>query len=110
MPFAQITPHANPKIKHLEERLVQEWTYPQENNAEPVIIEESDRQQTTENLYVIWEEWAEISQYVRTKIILNAYEQVRGKKLSLNIIDAMGFTAEEADRAGIEYSPLEAAA
>ena len=110
MPFAQIAPHTDRKSRRLEDRLVQEWTHPQAGNAEPVIIEESDRQQAPENLYVIWAEWAEVSQYVRTKIILNAYERVRGKNFALNVIDAMGFTKEEAKRAGIEYAPLGPAA
>ena len=110
MPFAQIAPHANPKSSQLEDRLVQEWTHPQAGTAEPVIIEESDRQQAPENLYVIWGEWAEVSQYVRTRIILNAYERVRGRNFALNVIDAMGYTPDEAERAGIKYAPLETAA
>lgn len=109
MPFAQIAPHTDPKSRRLDDRLVQEWTHSQARAAEPVIIEESDRQQTPENLYVIWGEWAEVSQYVRTKIILNAYERMRGRNFALNVIDAMGYTAEEAKRAGIEYAPLEPA-
>ena len=110
MPFAQITPHPEIALKTLEDRLVQEWTHPQEGDAEPIIIEESDRREAPENLYVIWGEWAEISQYVRTKIILSAYERVRGSRFALKVIDAMGFTVEEAERAGIEYAPLEPAA
>ncbi len=110
MPFAQITQQTNPKLKSLEDRLVQEWISPQETQGEPLIIEESERQQAPENLYVIWSEWAEISQYVRTRIILSAYERARGKNFALNVIDAMGFTAEEANRAGLEYAPLKTAA
>ncbi len=109
MPFAQITQNVDPKLKGLEDRLVEEWTNPHAGDTEPIIIEESERQQAPENLYVIWGEWAEVSQYVRTKIILTAYERVRGRNFARNVIDAMGFTSEEAERAGIKYAPLEPA-
>ena len=110
MPFAQITQHPDPKLSGLEDFLAEEWTHPQRGNAEPIIIEERERRQAPENLYAIWSQWAEVSQYARTKIILNADQQVRGRSFALNVIDAMGSTAEEADQAGIAYAPLEAAA
>ena len=103
MPLVQISRDADSELKTMEDRLVQEWTNPQEDSAEPIIIEESEGRQAPANVYVIWSEWAEVSQYLRTKIILSAYERVKGGNLSLDVIDAMGFTAAEADRAGISY-------
>jgi hypothetical protein len=106
MPFAQITQHTNQRATQLEDRLAQEWESPEGDAAEPIIIEESERQRVPDHLYVIWSEWADLSQYERSKIVLNAYERVRGRSLALNVSLAMGLTVEEADRMGIEYSPV----
>ena len=107
MPFAQIAHGVNTRLIQLEDRLVEEWRNPQGNAPEPIIIEESDRQQAPEHLYVIWSEWTGLSQYERSKIVLNAYERVRGRNFALNVTLAMGLTSDEADRMGIEYAPLE---
>lgn len=107
MSFAQLTRPVGSNHGEMESRLVQEWSHPQNDSSEPVIIEESERQQVPSHLYVIWSEWRPLSQYERSKIILNAYEQVRGRSFALNVSVAMGLTPEEAQRMGIEYAPLE---
>ena len=110
MSKAQITRNVNPRFQALEGQLHQEWNEPQPGTIEPVIIEESERQQSPSQLYVIWNEWKGMSQYDRSKIILNVYESLRGRDAALNVTLAMGVTPEEAERMGIEYAPLETAA
>ena len=110
MPFAQITRNSNPRYSEMEEKLVQEWQHPQTEGAEPIIILEAERQMTSTHVYVIWREWNDMSMRDRSKIILNAYEKVAGRNLSLNVTVAMGLTPEEAQRMGIEYAPLDTAA
>ncbi len=102
MSFAQLTRPVGSNQTELESRLVQEWSHPQNGSSEPVIIEESEIRQVPSHLYVIWDEWRLLSQYERSKIILNVYEQVRGRNFALNVSVAMGLTPEEAQRMGIE--------
>lgn len=109
MSFAYLTDSTNSRLLDLEERLLQEWRHPQKA-AEPVIIEERAGRDGPPDLYVIWQEWADVSRSQRFKIILNAYEQQYGKKAALEIMVVTGYTPDEAERAGIKYAPLEMAA
>lgn len=110
MSFAQLTRPVGSNYAERGDRLAQEWAHPQNDSSEPVIIEESEHQQVPSHLYVIWSEWRPLSQCERSKAIVNAYEQVRGRAFALNVSVAMGPTPEEAQRMGIEYAPLDNAA
>lgn len=109
MPFAYLTNSTKSRLVDLEVRLLQEWRHPQREAVEPIIIEEREGRDGPPDLYVIWHEWKDVSRAERSKIILNAYEQRYGREASLEIMVATGLTAEEADRIGIEYAPLETA-
>lgn len=113
MPLARIVHRSDPRHQSLRERLIQEWTAPNSSATEPIIIEEgslSVGQTFTVHLYVIWSEWADLDQTERSEIIMDACEQVQGRDFALNVTVAMGLTAKEAERMGIEYVPLENAA
>jgi hypothetical protein len=68
----------------------------------PRIIEEDDRLSQNMHVYVLWDAWASVSERERSEIILEAYEQARGKDEMLRISVAMGVTPIEAARMGLE--------
>lgn len=117
MPLAKmIQPVFTPKYKPLEDDLVQEWLHPQPNAAEPVIIEDVTiedidwrRDKELIRLYVIWSRWVGLDDIERSEVIAGACERARGRDYVLRVTSAAGLTPEEAERAGIEYAPLEPA-
>lgn len=93
-----------PESEELEDRLVQEWRSPHDEATEPIIIERSDeRHLHPTHLYVIWDAWAGVDEFIRSMTIMQAYEKVRGRDMVLYVTVAEGFTFEEARRAGIKY-------
>lgn len=102
--------YSDPRASDLQARLVQEWTLPQADSVEPVIIEENAQfYQDLKHLYVVWSEWEGLNQRERSRIIMGAYGQVHASGAA-SITVAMGLTPQEADRLGVEYAPIEAAA
>lgn len=87
----------------LRRRLVEEWEHPTENPSAPIIIEEDGEGQRPTRLFVVWDEWPELDQEERSEIIMDAYEEVRGRDKSLLVTVAMGLTRREADRMHIVY-------
>lgn len=85
-------------------RLLAEWRAPQASeDAEPVIIEERPSNHDHVNhLYVVWSEWGDLTPLGRSKVILQAYEQYRGRDLAQSVTLAMGLTPAEARQMGIE--------
>ena len=113
MPLAKIIhPVAIPKYKDLEDNLVHEWLHPQPEAIEPVIIEDPDKIYGNEviSLYVIWSRWIGLDEIDRSEVIASACERARGRDYVIRVTSAVGLTPEEADRAGIEYAPLESVA
>ena len=110
MSFAKLIEFGNFKYKELENRLVQEWRSPQSPPAEPFIIEDGDPRQGPLNLYVIWNAWLDLDPIERSEIIVNACEQVRGRKFVLKVSAATGLTTTEAEQMHLQYAPLEAMA
>ncbi len=96
MSFRRATARAlPPRAGELEERLVQELTTPiQDPSAQPIVIAEP-------RLFVIWDEWAPLSQQDRSEIIMDAYVRAKGQADAVRISVAMGLTAAEAARMGI---------
>ncbi len=110
MPLAKIVHLIDQKHQSLQNMLVQEWKHPQREASEPIIIEDRQGRQGPIHVYVIWQDWAGLDQIERSEIIVDACEQVRGADFALDVTVAMGLTAQEAARMGIEYAPLEPAA
>lgn len=113
MPLAKIIhPVLAPKYQQLEDDLVHEWLHPQPTAAEPIIIEDPDKDYGDEviRLYVIWSRWVGLGEIERSEVIAGACERARGRGYVLRVTSAAGLTPEEAELAGIEYAPLEIAA
>ncbi len=91
----------------LRERLEAEWENPDQQGGEPIIIEESTRQGPSPvHLYVVWQEWSDLSPLERSRIILSAYEHHLGPSNTAMVTDitlAMGLTPDEARKMKIEF-------
>ncbi len=109
MSLAQRVYPKNPIYEMFGQRLVEELKNPQPGTAEPIIILESQGQQTPTHLYVIWSEWGQLTQLERSEIVLDAYREAKGTSFASHLRVALGLTPEEAERMGIDYAPLEAA-
>jgi hypothetical protein len=103
MPFRRATARAlPPRAGELEDRLAREFTTPSEEpNAPNIIAEPPEGQGPITRLFVIWDEWAPLSQQDRSEIIMDAYARAKGQPEAVRISVAMGLTAAEAARMGI---------
>ena len=93
----------SPAAQALLNRLVDEWRSPAPGAQQPVIIEEGGAQNQPLHLYVVWDDWAPLGSIERSEVIMDAYEQVRGRGGSPIVTVAMGLTPIEADSIGIRY-------
>jgi hypothetical protein len=85
----------------LREALQAELKDPQDT-GEPMIVIDRPSPGSI-HLYVIWSKWEGIEHVIRSRIILDAFESVRGEKEADDVTVSMGLTQEEADRLGLEY-------
>jgi hypothetical protein len=91
-----------PRTGELEQRLAREFAAPSDDpHAQPIIIAEPPGEGPITRLFVIWDEWALLSQQDRSEIIMDAYVHAKGQAEALRISVAMGLTAAEAARMGI---------
>ncbi|MCK4342467.1 MAG: hypothetical protein KAY37_12175 [Phycisphaerae bacterium] len=104
MPIRQRkTAQPHPRADELRSRLLEEWREPNESHAEPIIIEENAVPSRPIHIYVIWSDWAELSQRERSEIIMDTYQDLRGAEASLRVTVAMGLTPDDAQRLNIQY-------
>ncbi len=75
----------------------------------PLIIEEEARYTDRIHVTVIWDRWSQIGPEERSRIILQAYETVRGPGTFLNLTSALGLTHAEAKKLGVENGVLSVA-
>lgn len=93
----------SPADQALLARLIAEWQQPVPGSKQPVIIEEATGQNQPVHLFVIWDDWESLGSIERSEMIMDAYEQLRGRAGALNVTVAMGLTPVEAERLGIRY-------
>ena len=110
MSLAQRIYPKNALYASLAQHLVDEIKNPQSGDAEPLIILESQRQQTPTHLYVIWSEWGQLTQLERSEIALESYREAKGSNSASQLHIALDLTPEDAECMGIAYAPLESAA
>lgn len=75
----------------------------------PLIIEEQIRRSNRIHVTVIWDRWAQVGPEDRSRIIMDAYERVRGANAILTLTAALGLTHAEAKNLGVENGVLYAA-
>lgn len=101
MPVRRGLPRSRPdSAPALEERLANELATPAEG-GQPLVFEEPPEPAPVTRLFVVWDDWSEMSQQDRSAIILGAYERSKGPAAALKIAVAMGLTTAEAERMGI---------
>lgn len=103
MPVKQIVPSRSVEHDALVSELLAEWKNPNGQAAEPVILEEAGPSRKLSHLYVIWSKWAHVDRVERSEVIMDAAERKLSPPDVLEITIAMGLTAEEADRLGIQW-------
>ncbi|MGI4789989.1 MAG: hypothetical protein ACRYFS_14205 [Janthinobacterium lividum] len=74
----------------------------------PMIIEEQMPYSDRIHVTVIWDRWAETAPEDRSRVILDAYERVRGSESILNLSAALGLTHADAKNLGVENGVLSA--
>ncbi len=91
-----------PSATELENRLVTEMKTPDNApNVQPVIVAEPPAPAPISRLFVIWDDWTDLTQQDRSEIIMNAYTRAEGLPAAARISVAMGLTAAEAAKMGI---------
>ena len=100
MSFRRATARNQPPAAHgLEDRLQKEFESPSsDENAQPIISAEPPEPAPISRLFVIWDDWVELSLQDRSEIIMNAYMRAKGQEAGLRISVAMGLTSAEAKR------------
>ncbi|MCX7045207.1 MAG: hypothetical protein NTX50_06970 [Candidatus Sumerlaeota bacterium] len=89
-----------PEEAALLAELKAELENPKESGEPDIIIERPSP--FTTHLFVIWSKWKDLEQSIRSRIVMDAFEEVRGEEEMQKVTAAMGLTAEEADRLGIK--------
>jgi hypothetical protein len=104
MPLKEFTQRPLPRRQDLLDALVSEWRKPhaQAGDEYPTILVQEAHAAGTRYVYVVWKEWALITQRDRSELIMDACEQVKGTDWALRVIVAMGLTPEEAQRMRLE--------
>jgi hypothetical protein len=92
----------HPDHHKLLDELVRHLQPAQDLPQYPRIIEEDDRLSQNMHVYVLWDAWNSVSERERSEIILEAYEQARGKTEMLRVSVAIGLTPLEAARMGLQ--------
>ena len=110
MPYRLVEPEPLPENPDLVADLAQELRLmrPDGDPAAPLIIEEKMRLSDRIHVTVIWDLWGEVAPEDRSRIILDAYERVRGASAILTLSAALGLTHANAKKVGVENGVLSA--
>lgn len=73
----------------------------------PLIVEEDAPYSERIHVTVIWDRWAQIGPEDRSRVIVEAYEQVRGPGTFLTLTSALGLTHADAKKLGVENGVLQ---
>ncbi len=86
----------------LQRRLQAEFDTPSATpDVQPIIVAEPDEPEPISRLFVIWDDWQNLSLQDRSEIIMNAYQGAKGQAEAIRIAVALGLTTAEAKRMGI---------
>jgi len=111
VPYRLIKPDPPRQYPDLAATLAEELRLQQPDGPPdaPLIIEEQMRFTDRIHVTVIWDLWAKIAFEDRSRIILDAYERVRGASAILTLSAALGLTHADAKKLGVENGVLSAA-
>ena len=104
MPVKQLQRHRpSPAARVLVQRLAAEWSNSSSTAPQPVILEERNGPGGPMHVYVVWDDWADLSGVERSEVVMEAFEQRYGHEQALNVTVAMGLTTQEAERLNIPF-------
>ena len=101
MSIKNITKPVSEQAASLKNRLANELRQPAPGEVQPLILMEGGGIPGSQHIYVIWDDWRDISAIERSEIIMDALEEARGREACLVITVAMGLTPQEAKRLNI---------
>ncbi len=111
MPYKLIIPEEPKLDSAFVEAIARELREERREGAEdaPYIIEEKILRSHRIHVTVIWDRWGQVSPEERSRIIMEAYETVRGEGTFLTLTSALGLTHAEAKKLGVENGLIYAA-
>jgi hypothetical protein len=99
MPIRSSLAHLpSPNEEDLRRELLGELQAPK-NAGEPDVIVETKGGGV--HLFVVWSKWTGLEQAIRSRVILDAYEEWKGEQDALRVTVSMGLTPDEARTMGI---------
>lgn len=101
MSIKNLSKHVSDEAARLVSRLADELRQPAPGEAQPLILLEGGDAEHPQHIYVIWDEWRDISGIERSEVIMEAFEHAKGKDRCLDVTLAMGLTSAEAKRLNI---------
>lgn len=109
MPYKLIQPEPLREYPDLVSDLAEELRLQRPDGPEdaPYVFEEATRQDFL-HVRVLWDRWASIPGEDRGRVIMDAYQQVRGAEAVLKINSVLGLTHAEARKLGVEQQLLAA--
>jgi hypothetical protein len=99
MPVRPLTRTDAPDEEGLKKALLDEMQHPNKSGEPDVIID--DRAGGGVHLFVVWGRWMGLEQIVRSRLILDAYEEWKGEQEALRVTVSMGLLPEDAKAMGI---------
>ena len=111
MPYKLIEPEPLRQYPDLLAALVAELRLQRPDGPEdaPFILEERTPRHDFLHVQVIWDRWAGVPVEDRGRVIMDAYQYVRGVETVLKISSALGLTHADAKKLGVENGVLQAA-
>lgn len=102
MPVVRRSPsNRHPEHDALVQELVRHLRDEPDLPTLPRIVEETVPLSPTLRVYVLWDRWESVRDIERSEIILQAYDQARGREAMLQVSVASGLTPSEAARLGL---------
>lgn len=86
------------EYQDLKRRLIAEWRGEAVEGERPSILEETNARGRVVHVIVRWDAWAAFDALVRSEMIVDAFQTVRGEAAVVDLSLAMGLTHAEAAR------------
>jgi len=109
MPLREIPFKPTAEADDLKRRLVAEWKKPTPGPGQPTqpLIIKEEWAPGRFRVYVVWDEWAQLSLQERGRIIMDSLEEAEGKEECLRVSLTWGLTSKEAPQIGLKLQDYE---